>query len=353
VFEEEAGWLMPAHFGDEAVEYRNARDQTALFDVSHRGQVEVKGADAAKFLHNLCTNDVMGLAPGYGCEAFLPNAQAKIVAQVLIYHTRSSDGTDTWSLDAGPGMGLKVYQHLDRYLISEQVELADRTAEHVQLHLAGAEASAILKKIVGADLPELQRLQHTSRDIGIAGPCSIRRNDVLGLRGYDVVCPRVQAETLWKALTDAGARPAGLRAFHTLRIEAGMPIYGFDIDESNLPQEVGRTEDAISFTKGCYIGQETIARIRTYGHVNRSLVGLKIAGGIPATRGARLLRDGKEVGQVTSSVVSPRLGRVIALGYVRRGSEQAGTALEVATGEERRAAEVASLPFTGSSAGAA
>src|SRR4029077_577828 len=126
-----------------------------------------------------------------------------------------------------------------------------------------------------------------------------------------------RAAAVWQALIAGGAQPAGLQAYHTLRIEAGTPVYGLDIDDSNLPQEVGRTERTVSFTKGCYIGQETVARIRTYGHVNRSLVGLRIAGGEAVPRGVQVTRESKEVGTVTSCIVSPRFG-AIALGYVRR-----------------------------------
>jgi folate-binding protein YgfZ len=145
----------------------------------------------------------------------------------------------------------------------------------------------------------------------------------------------------------AGVRPAGLETYHTLRVEAGTPLYGVDIDESNLAPEVGRTRQAISYTKGCYLGQEPIVRIRDLGHVNRSLLAVKIAAQEPVPRGTRLFREGKEVGQVTSSVVSPRLGATLALAYLRRGSDNAGTALEVEAGGGRRAAEVVALPLPG------
>jgi folate-binding protein YgfZ len=353
VFEEDAGWLMAAHFGDPNAEYRLACADAVVFDVSNWGKVEVSGADAASFLHNLSTNDVLRLPPGSGCEAFLPTGQARIVAHGLIYRLRSPEGRESFWLDLAPGHAENVLKHLDHYLIAEQVELADWTREFAQLHLAGAQAHAVLGRALGAPPPALGHLQHTLALFGGSVPCQVRRHDPLGLPGYDLVCPAGGGPTVWQRLREAGATPAGLQGYHVLRVEAGTPLYGIDIDETNLPQEVGRTDQAVSLTKGCYIGQETIARIRTYGHVNRSLVGLRLAAEGAAPRGARVLRHGKEVGAVTSSAVSPRLGAPVALAYVRRGNEEPGTVLEVESGGLRWRAEVASLPFTGTGTGGA
>jgi folate-binding protein YgfZ len=145
----------------------------------------------------------------------------------------------------------------------------------------------------------------------------------------------------------AGARPAGLEAYNVLRIEAGTPVYGPDIDESRLVMEVGRTAQAISYTKGCYLGQEPVVMARDRGHVNRTLMGLRLREREVVPHGTRLLRDDKEAGQVASSVFSPRLGTAIALAYVRRGHQEPGTIVEVETSAGRRTAEVVSLPFGG------
>jgi folate-binding protein YgfZ len=341
-FGETEGWLLPLHYGDAALEYHTAVSDIAVFDVSHRGYVEAKGPEAGKFLHNLCTNDVLKLPLGAGCEAFLTTSQAKIAAYVVIYHAMLPHAGELYLVDAGPGMGEPVLKHLDRFLISEQLELADRTKEFAQLHLAGPRAPAVLEGLTSSSNAAFQEYQHEC--LPLAGfSCQVRRRDILGLPGYDIVIPQEQAAFVWKALLTAGARPAGTAAYEVLRIEAGSPVYGRDIDETNLPQEVGRVERTISFTKGCYIGQETVARIRTYGHVNRSLVGLKLSTSTPVASGTKLLRDGKEVGQVTSSVVSPRMGTVIGLGYARRGNQEPGTILQLdGSGSQ---AEVASLPF--------
>lgn len=330
-----------AHFGDAAGEYRHAHEEAAVFDVSDRGKVEVTGKDAAAFLHNLCSNDVLHLSPGGSCEAFFLNVKARVVAHVVICNVPHPDRPAFW-LDVAPGQAKKVVQHLDHFLISEQVELADRTLEYAQLHVAGPRAAEIVNHAVVAESPDSGRAVWVTAD-GLL----VLRCDPLGLPGYDLVCPSGQAPALWERLVQAGARPAELEAYHALRIEAGTPVYGQDIDESHLGPEVGRTRQAISYAKGCYLGQEPVVRIRDLGQVNRTLLGLKVAGEGMIPPGAKLFRGAAEVGQVTSSAVSPRLG-VIALAYVRRGSQEPGTVVEVDAVDGRRAGEVVALPFPGS-----
>jgi folate-binding protein YgfZ len=184
------------------------------------------------------------------------------------------------------------------------------------------------------------------RTFGEHATCHVRRHDPLGLPGYDLVCLTARAVDVWQRLTAAGAGLAGLDAYEVLRVEAGTPVYGADIDENRFVVEVGRT-DAICYTKGCYLGQEPIVMARDRaGHVNRTFRGLKLSAGGVVPAGARLITpEGKDVGVVTSSVVSPRLGP-IALAYIRRGSDQPGTALEVEPAGGGHTAVVAELPMT-------
>jgi folate-binding protein YgfZ len=321
VFTEEAGWLVPDHFGDPSREYDQARSGCVLFDQSHRGKVEVTGSDAASFLQNLCTNDVKGLPAGAGREAFLTTAKAKVVAYVFIYRM----GPAYW-LDLAPGTSTTSLKHLDHFLISEQVEFIDRSREFAQFHLAGPRAESVLAQ---------GRIGDTAQ---------VRRHDLLGVPGIDIVCPRTQVENAWRTLVQAGALPAGRQAFEVLRVEAGTPVQGLDIDENTFAPEAGRTAQAICYTKGCYLGQEPIVMARDRGQVNRTLLGLKLSGGTEP-HGSLLYRDGKEVGRVTSSIVSPQLGSAIALAYVRRGSQEPGTVVEVEVAGQRRPAEVTALPF--------
>ncbi len=346
-FTEEGGWQVPADFGDRAAEYEHARTDAVVFDTSHRGKLTITGRDAFRFLHNLCTNDIVGLPAGGGCEAFLTNTHAKTIARALVYHAIDPDGAAALWLDLDPGHAERVYAHLDRYVISEQLELTDRTREFAQVHLAGPRAAEVLATIgatAAGSLSELHHLRFTMAD-GLVS--MLRRHDPLGLPGWDILCRADAARDLWTAVSEAGAAVAGRHTYEILRVEAGTPVYGVDIDDTNLPQETGRTERAISYTKGCYIGQETIARLRTYGHVNRLLVGLRIEGDLVVPSGSRVYRDDKEVGKVTSSAVSPRFQGALALAYMRRGNESPGVAVEIESADHRRSGEVVALPFGG------
>jgi tRNA-modifying protein YgfZ len=291
---------------------------TQLFDLSSYGKFELAGPDARSFLHNLCTQDVKNLAVGASCEAFLTNPKARVIAHIWITCRQEEI---VW-LDMVAGQADKVTQHLNHYLISERVELTDRTEEFSLLRLVGSEASALLAKL--AITPT-------------------RRHRLLGVDGCDLFCPVADAVALRQSLIGVGAAPGDTAAYQTLRIEAGLPEYGIDIDENRLAMEVNRTAQAICYTKGCFLGQETIVMARDRGQVNRLLMGMKVADGPGLPSGTKLFRANDEVGQVTSSVLSPRFG-VIALAYLRRGSWDAGTELKVeASG---RGAIVCSLPFT-------
>jgi folate-binding protein YgfZ len=347
VFEDEAGWLVPLHYGKPEVEYQSARSGAVLFDISHQGTIQVSGPDAASFLHNLCTNDILHLPAGAGREAFFTTGQGKIVGHAIIEHVSPGAAQEAYWLVVSPGMADQLLAHLDHYLVTEQVELSNRTTEMCRLHVAGPQARTMVEAAFRRPLGELASLGQVRLMLGDSEIC-IRSHEPLALPGYDLVCRRECAGILWTALTQAGARPSGMQVYHTLRIEAGTPWYGIDIDDTNLPQEVGRTDQAVSFTKGCYIGQETIARIRTYGHVNRSLVGLKAEGNSPLPSKSKVLREGKEIGHVTSSAWSPSVGAVIGLAYVRRGNQDPGTSAEIAVAGAARSAVVASLPFCGS-----
>jgi tRNA-modifying protein YgfZ len=342
-FTEDAGWQVPARFGEVAGEYSRVREGAGLFDVSHRGKIELTGTEAAFFLHNLCTNDIKDLPVGAGCEAFLTTNKARIVSHLYVYHLLLHDGRPALWLDVPPGTSEKLIQYLDHYVISEQVEFADRTREFAQMHLAGPLAHTVLEKALLDDVPPLEDLQHMMRTFGANDTCHIRRHDLLGVSGYDIVCLAPRAANVWQMLTRAGASPAGRETYEILRIEAGTPALGLDIDETTFAPEVGRTKQAICYTKGCYLGQEPIVMARDRGQVNRTLLGVKLLDG-PVPHNSLLYNDGKEVGRVTSSAVSPRLGTV-GLAYIRRGNQEPGTTLEVEAGGSRRPAVVTALPM--------
>lgn len=278
------------------------------------------------FLHNLCTNDVRNLPVLSWCEAFFTTATAKVVAYVKIACLTEDAAGTVLRIETAPEATQRILKHLDHYLISEQVEFLDRTAELSQLHIAGPEAARILGQVLkdSATVPALSRL--IIADIrGI--PVQIRRNDELGVSGYDVLFPAAHSEEVLQDLASAGAALAGPDVYDILRIEACTPSAEIDVDETTFAPEVGRQLQAISYAKGCYLGQEPIVMARDRGQVNRKLVGLKLSGE-PVPPGSLVFLDGKEIGRVTSSVKSPSLG-TIALAYVRRGHQDPGTKVEI------------------------
>lgn len=327
------------HFGQPAEEYRAARESAALFDLSARSKIELRGKDAVIFLHNLCTNDIKNLPVEMACEAFLTTAKARVVAHVFVSR-RQREGPDVLLLDAVAGQADRLLRHLNHFLISEDVELIDRTAELALLHLCGPAAAAILNQVTGQTVTELPALRQVRYTLSSGEEVCLRRHDRLGIPGYDLLCPAGAVGIMWSALTANGAVAAGREAFETLRIEAGMPAFGQDIDDNRLVMEVGRTPQAICYTKGCFLGQEPIVMARDRGHVNRLLLRLRLEGKEPVAAGARVLADNEEAGIVTSSAYSPAQGCVIALAYIKRGLQTPGAALQVETAHGPRAATV-------------
>ncbi|HUY88858.1 MAG TPA: glycine cleavage T C-terminal barrel domain-containing protein [Pirellulales bacterium] len=333
VFGAAVGGDQALHFGDAAAEYDALAKAAGLVDLSARTRIELSGEDRAAFLHNLCTNEIRKLPPGAGCEAFLADARGHVLFHVFVVCRPESLLVETM-----PGDEARLLAHLDRYLIREKVTLAARSQETSELLVAGPNAAEILARLASVALPE-PRLG--SAEIDLAGcQALVVRTELIGAGGFLVIGDRADGERLWRALHAAGARPCGFEALETARIEAGFPWYGIDISDKNLPQEVGRDELAISFVKGCYLGQETVARIDALGHVNKLLVGVKFAGDGAPTAGAELKAAEQTVGEVASACYSPRFQAPLALAYVRRGHNEPGARLESSFG----AAEVVKLP---------
>ena len=315
-------------------QYATLRAGAAWFDLHGWSQLELQGADRAKFLHNLCSNDIKGLAPGAGCEAFLLNVQGKILFHVLVF-----SGPDALVLFTAPGHAERLLAHLDRYLIREQVILHDRTSEWASLLIAGPRASEVAAHCAAVAVPTAL---YGSVETLVAGrPTWLRRVEITSTGDVLVSCRAEDFDEVSQAVAAHGASVGSEAIFDVARIETGFPRYGQDITEKNLPQEVGRDERAIHFNKGCYLGQETVARIDALGHVNWKLCVLQFTGTqIPAINLDLLYAD-KAVGHVTSAVYSPRLEAPIALAYLRREQSSPGTQLKSLAGP----VEVIRLPI--------
>ncbi len=320
--------------GDPAALARAARRGAVLLDLSHRGRVAVTGPDRSRWLHGMVTADVERLSPGQGCLATVVTAKGRLVADLRIF----ARPDELW-LELDESRTEPLLAQLSRLLVMEDCELRDRSAETAMLGIHGPRASEILRGL-DPGLPDL--LEHGQASITIAdqGAVAIGSRE-LGLPGVDLWLAPAACEPVWEALRKAGAIPIGSDAAELLRLEAGRPRFGAELDEETLPLEAG-LERAISYDKGCYVGQEIIARATYRGHVNQKLVGLWISGESEAPPGAALSAGGKELGRIRSSAISPWFDRPIALGYVRREAVQPGTPLELPDG---RTATVTALPF--------
>ena len=280
-------------------EYNALTHGGGVVDLSDRTKLELRGADRVKFLNSFCTNDIKRLASGQSCEAFICNVKGHVIGHVNVLAREEA----LW-LDTVPGQAAKLLAHLDRYLIREDVQLADRTADYRALLITGQQDSG----------------------------------------GFAVAMAGPPANLLWLKENEplpGPFMPCSQAALEIVRLELGYPWYGVDITDDNLPQEVERTSQVISFTKGCYLGQETVARIDALGHVNKTLCGVAFTSEVVPAAGIELHSGEKVVGQVTSAAWSPQLGRPLALAYVRRGHNTPGTALQSSLGE----ATVAALPL--------
>jgi folate-binding protein YgfZ len=293
-----------------------------FFDTSATAKLRLTGPDAPLFVSNLSTNEIKSLPLGGGCETYFCDHRAKALFQAWVYHILLPTKEHALWLETTPGRAESFFKHLDRHLISEQVELEDVTAAFAQFHLAGAGAKQVLEKLAGP-VPELAEFQHMERVIAGVN-CSIRRRDPLGMPGYDLVCDAASGEKVRQAVIGAGAEVGSPELYEQLRINAGTPVYGPDIDENRFVMEVGNVARAVSYSKGCFLGQEPIvmSRDRGAGHAPRAFVRLTLDGeAVPV--GAKILAGDEEAGAVTSAT------RGVALGYVRWKHREPGTVLSV------------------------
>jgi len=339
-FIEVNGQEVVAHYGDELAEYAALREGAGVLDLSFRGRLCLLGADAQRFLNGQVTNNVKELQIGHGCYAALVSAKGRMESDLNIYRLENE-----FLLDFEPGLSESVARRLEKFVIAEDVQAVDAAPRYGLLSVQGPKAEEVL----GGLWPSLAVPQTPMAVTKVDGPafgdiyltCQSR----VGSRGFDLFVPVAAMRDLAAQLRDRGGRLCGWLALETARVEAGLPRFGADMDETTLAPEALDAR-AISYSKGCYIGQEVIARIRTYGQVAKALRGLRLGGEgkeAPA-KGAKVFLGEKEVGVITSSVWSPLLQAVIALGYIRREANQTGTELLVQTPGGKTPARIVELP---------
>jgi len=318
----------PLTFGDVPGEYAAGRERCALFDQTGRGLVIVRGADASAFLHRLLANAVRGLEPGQGNRNLLLSSKGKV-----LFDFDLAVESDRIELSTSPGSAERLAAALEMYHFSEKVELEDASEQSAPLALAGPAATAVARAALAIEPPTIDHASAHGAFEGLA--LKITALSVAGMQGLRIDGGPQIAREVWERLVAAGAQPAGLVAYDCLRVEAGAAESGIDVDENVYPQEA-RLERAFSLEKGCYVGQEVVAKIDTYGGLNKRLCLLRVSHDDPVPRGTKLglVEDGawREVGLVTSWAYSFAFDTGAVLAYVKRRYQEPGTALQIERG---------------------
>ena len=346
-FADASGWEVPAHYGDVAAEHAAARTAVALSDISHRGKLRVTGEDRVKWLQSVISNDILPLTPGNGLYSSFLTHKGKMLTYFRVYLL-----ADALMLEDVGEIGDTTFQALRKFLLYGTKAKLENCAETWGLLLvSGPRAEALLRSAFGADVSGLRPLAFQPQEIGGQTALLIRTEETGGT-DIEMLVPADALQAAWDRLWSTG-EPLGLRAIgsqarEALRVEAGLPRAGMDLTEEITPPEANLEGKAFSLSKGCYPGQEVVARMDTYGSVRRYLVGLVLTDPVVPSTGAKLFSGDREVGWVSSATHSPALGRAIALGFPLRDFSKPGTALTVEVDGRRHEATVQSLPFRSS-----
>ena len=311
-----------------------------VIDLSSRGRLLVSGLEAVMFLNGLITNDMKTLAVNSWMPAVFPNVQGRLIAAVRIIHRDDGFLIDTESATIGT-----VAKLLERFTLACDFRLKDLTSATAMLSVQGTNAAEVIRQALGETAATVAREQVAAAQVENGSHVTVIRATHTGEDGFDLFINTTEAEGLRVALIAAGAQPIGSDTAETLRIEAGIPRFGIDMDETKVVTETN-LDDAVSFTKGCYIGQEIIARIKYRGHVAKKLTGVLLEQDVELESGAKILSpDDKEIGSITSSTISPRLKQTIALAYVKYDYLAPGTLVKVSMGDIEVEGKVTELPF--------
>lgn len=345
-FAELSGMEIVADYGDSPAEHAALRSAVGVVDLGFRGRLCLTGADRVRLLNGQVTNDVKALATGHGCAAAFCSPKGRLVADVAIFAL-----PDELLLEFEPGLSSALIERLEHHIVAEDVQVVDVAPHYGLLSLQGPRAAEVIARLdLFPTLPETT-LQFVTAGSATLGELYLIHRPRAGVPGFDLFVPADSQEAVFDravaAAREMGGRAAGFEALDLARFEAGIPRFPVDMDESNLPPEAGMDRGAISYTKGCYTGQETIARIRTYGQVTKALRGLRLPDNdmpLPQ-KGDKLLRNGREAGYITSARHSPALSARLALGYVRKESNAPGTELTLVSSGRESLVRVVELPF--------
>jgi glycine cleavage system T protein len=343
-FSETAGWEMPLHYGNPEAEYDAVRRAVGLADLADRGRLRVTGEDRIKWLQSIISNDILSLEPGQGRYACLLTHKGRVLTYFRVYRQR-----DAVILEDVGEIGETTFQALRKFLLyGTKAKLENCVDSWGLLLVSGPRASSVIRAAFGIDVSSVQPVSFITQEAA-GHETLLLCTEETGEVDFAVLIPveRVYAvwHELWVAGQAMGLKPVGTAAREMLRVEAGLPKAGVDLNEDIVPPEANLEGKAFSLSKGCYPGQEVLARMDTYGHVRRRLVGLTLHDPIIPPRGAKLFSGTREVGWLSSAVRSPRLGQVIALGFTLRDFTTPGLELMVEVDSRRYTATVHALPF--------
>ena len=346
-FGEVAGWEVPAHYGDPVAEYRAVRSGVGIADLSHRGKLRVIGEDRVKWLQSVISNDILPLKAGQGIHSAFLTHKGKMLSYFRVYVL-----PDSLMLEDVGEIGDATFQALRKFLLyGTKAKMESLTESHTHLLISGPKALELVKAAFGLEAGGLKQLEFLTQ--GDAGhPALMIRTEETGETDIEIIMPSEPSDCLtemwervWKAGKPLGAMPFGTEARESLRIEAGLPKAGTELTEEIVPPEANLEGKAFSLSKGCYPGQEVVARMDTYGMIRRRLVGLKLAEKLVPPRGAKLFSGDREVGWVSSATYSPSLNGPIALAFPLRDFAAPGTTLSVEIEGHKHDATVQTLPF--------
>ena len=327
---------IPLAYSNAEQEYWTIKKAVGLADISHLGRLKITGKDRISFLNGLLTNDISQLKENAGQRSALLNSKARVLADLHLYAQ-----PDNLLVDTGESSASHVKEILDRFVITEDVQIQDSTQDLVQVTVQGPKSSQAIKEVLGIEAQDLIQLEQKT-----LGPSTIIARDRTGQSGYDIIMPTLEAEPVWHGFLlkggEIGLNPVGSQALEILRLEAGYPKYATDVDENTIILEAG-FKDAINFNKGCYLGQEVVARATHIGRVNKQLVRLEVETKDSVSPRSKLMSNGREAGFITSAAFSPGLQRVVGLGYANREFAKEGTKVNVQSGETSLSAVVTKI----------
>lgn len=336
------GWEMPSHYAHADEEHDVVRSRVGIIDLSSHGAITVGGSEGEKFLQGLVTNDVKVLGVGEIIDAAFLTGHGKVRALCRIL--RREDG---FMIINDPQSHDKIFKYVFPFSYAGDFQVADVSDEYRMLSLQGPASIALLKEVSFEPVPDLN--VNKSFQTTIAGyHCTLTGSNRTGETGIDLLVQSKALKDVWEFLMLKGefhgVRPFGQAALDSLRIEAGKLVYGIDVDETNMMLETG-LKDSVSFTKGCYTGQEAVAMATYRGHVSKQIAGLRIEEGDLPRHGDKILVDDKEVGSITSSTASKTIGGVISLGYVKYGFNEIGKHATIVGADATSRATIVALPF--------